>query len=354
MVSTVKSRPNYYEMLGLTPSAAGDAIAHAFARTTSAFRPHAFGGITELCIAYETLRDPAKRRAYDESLGLAPEPKIPPVTLPASAHFMQRPAVAFVAPPEPKGEPKRQEPVVQRPTVAIAPPPEPKVGPKPPEPVMRRPVQLDSPMSRQLAFSEVNVGVRPIEWKRTGTIVGGLAAAAVFVGVFIGWWSGSSAEASDQPQRAVSAARQPEKPLPTFSELWPEPAPSAVEARADQPRRAVATRSRVQRNSHRPQLAASEAESQLIQPPPELADSAAADPLAPEAAPAPPVAASMPLPHKAVARTIDRIGYSCGQVASAMPVDGAAGVYKVTCTSGQSFQAKPVNGRYRFRRVAKN
>jgi hypothetical protein len=55
-----------------------------------------------------------------------------------------------------------------------------------------------------------------------------------------------------------------------------------------------------------------------------------------------------------VARTIDRIGYSCGGVASTSPVEGEApGVFKVTCTSGQSYQAKPVNGRYRFRRLGK-
>jgi hypothetical protein len=326
MVSTVKSRPNYYEMLGLTPSAAGNTVAQAFARATSAFRPHSFGGITELCVAYETLRDPVKRRAYDASLGLIPRPKIPPAPRPASARFMQRPAVA------------------------VAPSLEPKVEPKPLEPVMRRPVQLDSPMPRQPAFSEVNVGSSPIEWKRMGTIAGGLVAVAVFVGAFAGWWSGSSAAEPDQPQRVASAARQPERP--TFSE--PEPAPSVVEARADQPRRAVATRPRVERTTHRPRIAASEAESQLIQPPPELANPTSADPHAPETAPLPAVATSMPLPHRTVARTIDRIGYSCGSVASASPVDGAAGVYKVTCTSGQSFQAKPVNGRYRFRRLARN
>jgi len=31
---------------------------------------------------------------------------------------------------------------------------------------------------------------------------------------------------------------------------------------------------------------------------------------------------------------------------------GAAGVFRVTCTSGQSYQATPVGGRYRFRRLA--
>lgn len=77
----------------------------------------------------------------------------------------------------------------------------------------------------------------------------------------------------------------------------------------------------------------------------------------PEAATVPaaaPVATGLPLPNRVVARTIDRIGYSCGGVASTSPVEGEApGVFKVTCTSGQSYQAKPVNGRYRFRRLGK-
>jgi hypothetical protein len=62
-------------------------------------------------------------------------------------------------------------------------------------------------------------------------------------------------------------------------------------------------------------------------------------------------AASLPLPKAVIARTIHRIGYSCGEVASATAVEGQApGVYKITCTSGQSYQAKPVRGRYHFRR----
>ena len=60
----------------------------------------------------------------------------------------------------------------------------------------------------------------------------------------------------------------------------------------------------------------------------------------------------MPLPNKVVARTIERIGYACGEVASTTPVEGAgSGVFTVTCTSGQSYQARPVRGRYRFRRL---
>src|SRR5512138_2996162 len=105
MVSAVKSRLNYYEMLGIKPGAASDAIAQAFARATSVFRPHAFGGITELCIAYETLRDPARRRAYDASIGLKPEPPRPMAPRQISAHFMAQPAFTSPMPPDPKVEP---------------------------------------------------------------------------------------------------------------------------------------------------------------------------------------------------------------------------------------------------------
>jgi hypothetical protein len=76
---------------------------------------------------------------------------------------------------------------------------------------------------------------------------------------------------------------------------------------------------------------------------------AASDPLAP--APAEVTSATMPLPNRVVARTIDRIGYRCGEVASTAAVEGSPGVFKVTCSSGQSYQASPVRGRYHFRRI---
>jgi hypothetical protein len=87
---------------------------------------------------------------------------------------------------------------------------------------------------------------------------------------------------------------------------------------------------------------------------------AATDALAPsEALPAEtkPVAtaaaATLPLPGKVVARTLHRIGYGCGEVASTTAIDGDAGVYKVTCTSGQEYRAAPVRGRYHFSRLAR-
>ena len=55
----------------------------------------------------------------------------------------------------------------------------------------------------------------------------------------------------------------------------------------------------------------------------------ATDPLAPK-----PVEASMPLPNKVIARTIERIGYSCGEVSSTSAVDGSSGAYNVTTQLG--------------------
>ena len=211
-----------------------------------------------------------------------------------------------------------------------------------------------APVELSLADRHLDAGIRPIEWKRTGIAVGGLAGAAVLFGALAGWWSGSDAAQPEQAIRAEPARQAPEEKLPTIAELWTEPARPVVEEPAFQPRRAASARPHAERPARpQQQLAASEAERQLIQPPQDLADPPAADRLAPET-PVPAVVANMPLPHRTVARTIDRIGYHCGSVASAMPVEGAAGVYKVTCSSGQSFQAKPVNGRYRFRRLAGN
>jgi hypothetical protein len=66
------------------------------------------------------------------------------------------------------------------------------------------------------------------------------------------------------------------------------------------------------------------------------------------------IPATMPLPDAVVARTIRRIGFACGEVATTSAVNGAPGVFKVTCSSGESYKASPVHGRYHFRRWAGN
>lgn len=65
-------------------------------------------------------------------------------------------------------------------------------------------------------------------------------------------------------------------------------------------------------------------------------------------------AAKLPLSDAVVARTIERIGYACGEVAGTTPIndDTQVGSYKVTCSSGDSYRASLVDGRYRFRRLS--
>ena len=70
MVSTVTLRPNHYEVLGLTPAASSEEIAQAFAEQLDPLRPRAFGSLAEVTIAFETLRDRARREAYDIAFGL--------------------------------------------------------------------------------------------------------------------------------------------------------------------------------------------------------------------------------------------------------------------------------------------
>jgi len=69
MVQTVTARPSHYDVLGVAPGASSDEIVRAFAREMS--KPRAFGGLADVSIAYEVLRNPERRRAYDASI--APE-----------------------------------------------------------------------------------------------------------------------------------------------------------------------------------------------------------------------------------------------------------------------------------------
>jgi hypothetical protein len=125
-------------------------------------------------------------------------------------------------------------------------------------------------------------------------------------------------------------------------------APSAIldAARPLLPKRTVSAATRVARARPTSQLA--DVERQLSELPATAPAQVDATRQAVEAAPV--AAASLPLPNRVIARTLARIGYPCGQIASSVPA-GAAGVYKVTCTSGHSYQAAPVRGRYHFRRL---
>lgn len=56
-----------------------------------------------------------------------------------------------------------------------------------------------------------------------------------------------------------------------------------------------------------------------------------------------------PLGDAEIARTIDRIGFSCGRVVSSEAVASAQGVYKINCSSGEAYQGTTKQGHLFFR-----
>src|SRR4051794_7649006 len=104
--------PTHYEMLGLTPGASEDDIVRAFAKQMSLYKAWPMAAAAQMSIAYETLRNPAKRRAYDDSIGIRPpEPPGAPTAVKGELHFVPAPA-----------ERTRLEPA----PVALAPVPQPE------------------------------------------------------------------------------------------------------------------------------------------------------------------------------------------------------------------------------------
>src|SRR5256885_11039610 len=185
---------------------------------------------------------------------------------------------------------------------------------------------------------------RPVEWKRPAIAAGALVGVAVLIGALAGSQVGNG-EASAQPELSVTAALPAPKPVAVAVSAPPAPFRS-VEARPQRRPRAVTAR--IERVPARSRLAS--VEEQLSAGTPSGANPPEVNPAEDAAAPAVETAAALPLSNATVARTIERIGYACGEVASTSAGE-AAGVYKVTCTSGQSYQAKPVRGRYHFRRL---
>lgn len=327
MDSLVKPRPNHYELLGLAPAATDAEIARAFAREISPLTPHAFGDIALLSVAHETLRDPARRRAYDESLGLNKK-AAPPKPL----QGWQYATTVRIAPP-PAPPPAKAD----RPTpVEAAKPPE------PPPPAAAEP-RRDWVPSRPAPLQQIRpLEHEPAEWKRPAIIGGGIFLGVGLLGVLAGLWAArdvqskipSETVAIESPADARSVTPERAAPTPT-TRVVKRSGTAAPHSRA--PHRAPTAQPQ-------PQLA--QAQEQRAEDVPEIPTEQVAA-LTSEASEAP---ASMPLSNAVIARTIRRIGYSCGEVASTSAVEGAPGAFKVTCSSGQSYRAAPVRGRYHFRR----
>lgn len=354
--------------MGLKPTATAVEIEQAYAREL--LRPRAFGGLAEVGIAYATLKDTAKRRAYDQAIGLAPTPVV--IAAPA-LHSWQITASAHVHPatqisrgPTPAAESfiaasLRQladpDPLV-RPSAERRPEPGAPAAPEP-APELDAQAAPEPPNSDEAEEAQV-------QWRRPALVGGGLVLAAVMLGA----WAGTAVRDPSEPvepDAAVTMSVPAAKPLSDSGAAEEEPALSALagetgrSTRAEPPTRllprASAAGTRARRTPPRPiELTAAE-EQELAGGP--FADSAvqqveaAADAIKqaePEAA-TPAAAAKLPLSGRTVARTIGRIGYACGAVSSVTPVEGGTpGVFKVTCASGDAYQARPVNGRYRFRR----
>lgn len=386
MVSSVGTLSSHYDTLGVAPTASDEEISRAFAEQmrTARMRPDiAVARLARLSVAFETLRNPAKRRAYDSSLGLNRPTR---AAIPASAApfigfstidrlnrlAAASPPPAQVAPgpaaTEPHVEPRiagfiaaslRQPAQHREPEIRREPPPPPpaEAHPKPAEPTLTQPAE-------SLDFEDGSFLIG-----RTGATLAACVIGVAILSVALAVPAPNpdrlpAPEASAQPALTVAL---PPAAATEDSAAAPEAPATAAELTATQPQ---AARDAVRVTKKAPSApampvdgralaAAATALSAAQSSAPEAAEQNAAvssavdtpsDDAANTAAAA--ISARLPLADATVARTIHRIGYACGRVVSTTAIDHAAdGVFKVTCSSGDSYQATPVRGRYHFRRL---
>lgn len=387
MVSAVGTRPNHYEVLGLTPSASDDDIAQAFAKLMSMFRAQPIAAIAQLSAAFETLRNPAKRRVYDRKLGLGEDPAPQPQTWAfATRHggtaffdLPQEPATAPASvsptPPAQKSELKARlerpaeprvasfiaaslrDPVKEEEREAVTPPKR-QSDPVPP-PQVKAEARVDPRIEDILAAARAAIPDETadvsVDWKRAGIVVG-----ALVVGVgLLGAWAGISAGGDAADSQGVTVALPSAKTSPKVAAAAPRVSETGVRPETQsQLHLASARTERAVPRQQQPVAFESKAFDQVQTAASEPQDGQSLDNAVEQAVASPAAAeqvpASMPLPNRVIARTIEHIGYSCGEVASTDAIEGSAGAFNVTCTSGQSYRAAPVRGRYHFRRLGRN
>lgn len=339
MNNSVRSRPNHYELLGITPAATDDEIREAFERKMSECRWHPMGPSARLCIAFETLSNRFKRTDYDRSLGLEPgrQPRLSAMTV---TQERWAPFIAS-APTNALGQAARE--AAAEPQVSALPNPHVRARPEPQE--RRRPPKMLDPQLRQMLAPRLAGGAgsrepedRLGDWKRPVLAVGGFVLAAGLIGAFAGLSvRDEEGSAQAEPQAAIAVPTTAQYPKAAAAAL-----PFETEADADaapavrKPRTAVVSR----RHGAAFESGAVAAVA--------TADDEANAEVPSQGSVAQPVSADLPLSDAVIARTIDRIGYSCGQVTSTAST--ASGGFSVTCSSGQSYNATRVRGRYHFRR----
>jgi hypothetical protein len=340
MASAAGLRPNHYETLGVSPGATDSEIAQAFARMMGMFGVRPVSVAAQLSVAFEVLRNPSKRRDYDRALGLTRDPE----PLPWSVGGIARSSPGLIGSAwSGLGEQVTRSPApkaVEAP--AEAPTPEPRIA-------SFIASSLRDPPKGDVPEIAAEPGPREgddasIDWRRPALAGAALVLAAGLIGTMAGLSVTGSESAA--PGANVTSDLPAARPSPSVAAASPS-APAIAETATVVPVEKHAGR-RLGRHSFA-QKALDQAPSLAIhdQPQADLAsDATAADPLAPEPAAD---AATMPLSNSVVARTIERIGYSCGTVVSTTAVE-ASGVYTVTCSSGHTYRAAPSHGRYRFRR----
>lgn len=364
MVETLRLRPTHYETLGLTPSASSEDIAKAFAKEVELLPLRPLGTFSQVSAAYETLRDPVRRMAYDASLSAPPRPNHPligrlertpiddkPPAGAKSAEIPPPPVPAEVVEPAPEPIPAPAAgQSVRQPPKADALPTPPRQRPEPPEQQF-----LDQVDWHELEREErAERSIRP---DVGGLIMNTAVGGALLLAIVLGAWTGLEA-GNDNPQGQQVTADLPISlpPAAPEKEILPTPASPAGGEPANAQRVKEPAQTAAQVKPARPPLqidlppeaAAKPAASEK----PQALETPSGDFTAEPAAAAPVRSAKLPLPDAVVARTIAGIGYACGQVASTSPMEGEApGTFKVTCTSGDSYRAAPRQGRYHFRRL---
>ena len=368
MASIAGTRPNHYEVLGLKPTASFEEIAHAFARAMGPLRPHSLGGFFEASMAYETLRDPARRKVYDASIGLGQQRSLKE-RLEGARAIAFGPTVVSASP-----APRTTVDPLHRPARQEAPPqPQSRVEEPAPTPFIAAPAtRVDRGASAPAARPEIpdlpayllasdrpalGVEAAAVEWKRPAMALGGVVVAVGVLAAVAGWSSGL-VEQPQPPQRAITAQLPTPKPAPAaIAPASAAPAVAVLEPQYRVPRHFAAA-SRHVAPARVPVQQPALSDQQLAEMPAvevhpaatQAADAATAQPAVAEAQAPAATPAKLPLPNSVIARTIGRIGYACGQVASTVAGDGP-GVFTVTCTSGHSYRASPVGGRYHFKKL---